>query len=244
MEQLPQIIHESWHQHLQPLFDDPKMILIRTKVLPQCQFYPERHLIFKVFEMPIDQIKVVILGQDPYPNGQAVGLAFAVNMATTKEPASLRIIRGEVDRSENRFYTKRGEDYSWKTLQHWVNQGVFLLNTALTVEVGIAGSHLGVWNWFTRSVVNIISNQTRPIWLMWGAKAKAFSSFINKPLIITTVDTIDLVSTVDNTYNPILVADHPAAETYPGSKSKFSGCNHFNLCNQILAQKNKTLINW
>lgn len=64
MEKIPDIIHESWHELLQPLFDDPKMEIIKTKLLPYCKFYPEAAHIFRVFEMPIDEVKVVVLGQD------------------------------------------------------------------------------------------------------------------------------------------------------------------------------------
>lgn len=63
--EIPAVVHPSWHKHLQPLFDDPKMETIRTKILPACRFYPKgQEQIFRVFAMPIDDIKVVILGQD------------------------------------------------------------------------------------------------------------------------------------------------------------------------------------
>lgn len=64
MEQLPPSIHQSWHPYLQPLFDDPKMIMLKETVLPNCKFYPAKEHIFRVFKKPIDQIKVVALGQD------------------------------------------------------------------------------------------------------------------------------------------------------------------------------------
>ena len=82
MQKIPEIIHESWHPYLQPLFDDPKMQKIKDDVLPRTKFYPDPSAIFRAFSMPIDQIKVVILGQDPYYNGTANGLAFAVNKET------------------------------------------------------------------------------------------------------------------------------------------------------------------
>ena len=70
MEKIPDIIHESWHELLQPLFDDPKMAIIKNTLLPNCKFYPEAKNIFRVFEMPISDIKVVVLGQDPYFNDE------------------------------------------------------------------------------------------------------------------------------------------------------------------------------
>lgn len=249
MEQLPPTIHESWHSHIQPLFDDPKMVMIKNQVLPNCRFYPERHLIFRVFEMPINEIKVVILGQDVYPNGQGVGLAFAVNMASQPLPPSLRIIKNEVDiNTELRWFTKRGEDYSWRTLEHWKKQGVFLLNSALTVEVQNAGSHLGIWQWFTREVVKVISINQPCIWMLWGSKAKGFKDYIDKNSIVPNIiDAITLEKGVQETfkgYNFVLSTDHPAAETYPDSKYKFTGCNHFNLSNEILKAKGLEQIKW
>ncbi len=98
------------------------MLLIKNEVLRNCQYYPERSDIFKVFSIPLYKIKVVCLGQDPYPNGVATGLAFGINMASSiKIPASLRIIKAEVDRtvlSDQRFY-KKNSDYSFRTLEHW-----------------------------------------------------------------------------------------------------------------------------
>jgi uracil-DNA glycosylase len=241
MQQLPPIIHETWHKHLQPLFDDPKMIMIKDEVLSQSPYYPERKDIFRVFSMPLNEIKVVILGQDPYANGEAVGLSFAVNSAESM-PASLRIIKGEIENKDTLWYFKKYEDAMWKTLTHWVQQGVFLLNTALTVQQGITGSHLGYWYWFTREVIKIISAQTKPVWLLWGAKAKGFKDFIECRIVVTRPE--EQISGTTEGFNFILEADHPAAETYPNSKAKFTGCNHFNLCNKILVAKNQSQIKW
>jgi uracil-DNA glycosylase len=240
MERIPEIIHPSWHEHLQPLFNDRKMLMLRDNILPKCKFYPSGLEIFKVFSMPIDQIRVVILGQDPYFNGSANGLAFAVTLRTPI-PASLRIIKEEIINSKVERDTSVNIDSDkWKTLHHWTQQGVFLLNSALTVEVGSAGSHSGQWQWFTRDVISIISKHQRPVWMLWGSKAKSFNSYIfnyHKYDEKTGLIRSPLV-------NYGLEADHPAAETYPGSKYKFTGCNHFNLCNDLLKKQGKTIINW
>lgn len=226
-ENIPVIINESWHELLQPLFNDPKMIRIKDEVLPNCKFYPEASRIFQVFAMPIDKIKVVILGQDPYSKGEAIGYSFAVN-PPTKIPPSLEIIRKEIINSKvERDSNTPIDSDRWRTLAGWRQQGVFLLNTALTVERLNPGSHSMIWEWFTNKVIKIISTQASPIWLLWGAKAKGYKS------IIPTEKTVY-----------ILEADHPAAETYPGSKYKFSGCNHFNLCNKLLKSKHQNIINW
>lgn len=240
MEKIPEYIHPSWHQYLQPLFDDKKMIMIKNQVLPRCKFYPESDKIFRVFTMPIDKVKVVILGQDPYYNGSANGYAFAVNQSTAI-PKSLDIIKKEIINSKVERDTYINiESAKWKTLHHWAEQGIFLLNTALTVEVGIAGSHTGQWQWFTREVVKIISREQQPVWMLWGAKAKSFKDYIFNYHQFKTEE--GLIRSPNTNYG--LEADHPAAETYGNSKYKFSGCNHFNICNEILRRQNKTIINW
>lgn len=239
MEKIPDIIHESWHKYLQPLFDDDKMKMIRDEILAHCYFYPAPSNIFRVFSMPMEDIKVVILGQDPYPNGEANGLAFAVN-EETPIPKSLHIIFKEVIKAETPTEFVEELKTKDKTLQNWANQGVFLLNTALTVEEKNASSHLGIWKWFTREIVKIISTHTNCIWLLWGSKAQEFKEYINGYSSYTQTGYLG----DDNNY--ILEAPHPAAELYPGGKKKttFSGCNHFILCNEILELQNKQKINF
>lgn len=243
MEKIPEYIHNSWHEYLQPLFDDKKMMMIKTQLLPRCKFYPESDKIFRVFSMPFDSVKVVILGQDPYYNGSANGYAFAVNQSTPI-PKSLQIIKAEIIRSEAKrdMYTDI-ETPKWKTLQHWAEQGVFLLNTALTVEVGLAGSHTGQWQWFTREVIKVISQHNKVLWLLWGAKAKSFKDYIISKSIVQINGEDISVRDIDG--NIILEADHPAAETYnPASKAKFTGCNHFYIANKVLESQDKKIINW
>ena len=228
MEQLPSIIHESWHPFLQPIFDtDFALQIIKNQILPTNNFYPEKHNIFRVFSMPMQDIKVVILGQDPYPNvNQAIGYAFAVYKECTM-PASLRIIAKEV---ADEGFGIEVDLRDWKTLQHWTNQGVFLLNTALTVEKKKAGSHIDLWKSFTRQVIEVISKEVNPIWLLWGAKAHSFIPYIQKGT--------DLV-------NHIVTAPHPAAETYSGGKAGFYGSDCFSYVNLILQEeKNKNVIKW
>lgn len=243
MQKIPDVIHESWHKHLQPLFDDEKMLLIKDKILPSCNFYPNSNDIFKVFSMPLQDIKVVILGQDPYPNGEAIGLAFAVN-SKTAIPKSLNIIFKEVikpETSEDFINSVNAKD---RTLSNWVNQGVFLLNTALTVEEKNPNSHTGYWQWFTREVIKIISRECliKPVWMLWGAKAQSFREYIGKNQI--DINDVSSVSEDCVEVNFTLQAPHPAAELYSGGKTKFSGCNHFEKCNEILEIRKQEKINW
>ena len=228
MEQIPQIIHPSWHSHLQPLFDDNRMKVLKYEILPKVPFYPEASNIFRVFSMPLDKIRVVIIGQDPYPNGEAVGLAFAIDRFKDV-PYSLKKIKEEV-------YTSRAEQHDtiyyskWNTLDHWHEQGVFLLNAALTTEQKKTGAHLKYWEFFTQAVVRIISTKVNPcpIWLFWGAKARAYSSFVNlyRRYIPNTNQEVRVKC------NFGLEAPHPAAEAY--GNGGFMGCNHFIHVNTIL----------
>lgn len=232
---IPKTIHESWHENLQPLFDDIKMSMI-LDTISKCYYYPKKEDVFKVFKMPMHEIKVVILGQDPYPNGEATGLAFGVR-TDKNTPMSLRIIRNEIERSiydckpKEMFSQKDYPDnIYWKTLEHMWKQGVFLLNSALTVEEKKPSSHSNIWGWFTKEVVNIISKQQPSVWMLWGAKAQSYKAYIDRR----------------QGKNTILEAPHPAAEAYdPKREPKFTGCNHFNLCNVILNdQGKKTIIRW
>lgn len=229
-EKIPDIIHESWHEYLQPLFNDDRMKLINHNILPHCKFYPEANNIFRVFSMPLEDIKVVILGQDPYPQpNQAIGLAFAVDKTITK-PFSLRIIEKEIAREKFDGNESDMESYRIdRTLQSWHEQGVFLLNTALTVQHGIASSHIKYWQWFTEEVIKIISAEVTPIWMLWGGHAKKYRPTIRGAEILL--------------FNDILEAPHPAAEAY-GNLDKFSGCNHFSECNKILEFKKQKQIIW
>lgn len=243
-QKIPDIIHPSWHPYLQPLFNDKKMILINNNVLPRCKYYPEASDIFKVFRMPLQEVKVVILGQDPYYNGSANGLAFAVNR-TTVIPKSLSVIKNEIINSkvERDTYINIDSD-RWKELAHWERQGILLLNSALTVGVGESGSHTGQWQWFTREVVKAISLSVRPVWLLWGSKAISYNAYIMYYKKSTEGHDHSIEADQGKGYNYGLEAPHPAAESYPDSKYKFTGCNHFNKCNKILKDQGKKIINW
>lgn len=217
-------IHKSWKPIIEFLRNDKELEFLYKEVLPNIEYYPNVEDIFNVFQMPVDEIKVVILGQDPYPNkGQAIGYAFAVANGIRK-PVSLKNIEKEV-----------GVEID-ETFLNWREQGVFMLNTALTVEAKNAGSHLKYWSDFIQKVISFISENVKPIWILWGAKAQKFKTFIETPHVINDFTKGD--------FNYILEAPHPAAEAYAGGKAGFFGCNHFKLINEILKLNNKNIINW
>lgn len=236
-------IHHSWIPIINAeLYKNPLQQL-NEDILPNISYQPQKENTFKVFETPLDKIKVVILGHDPYPTpGNAVGRAFAVS-ETTNIPASLRIIRQETMNSVGQYNVYCNDD--WKTLQHWQEQGVFLLNTALTVETGNAGSHLKYWEEFTKSIIKFISNQQPCIWVLWGVKAQKFIPFISNKFMVKGYDK-DTIQEIpgDSQLNYILTAPHPAAETYNGGNAGFYGCNHFLFVNEILNKTRQSPINW
>jgi len=181
--------------------------------------YPSRKDIFKAFELcPIEKTKVVILGQDPYINPeQAMGLSFSVPESTAIPP-SLRNIFKELGQSS-------GINKEHGDLTNWANQGVFLLNSVLTVRAGESHSHSKHgWEIFTDQVMHeLAANTSGIVFMLWGAHAQKKAKFLNP-----------------NT-NLILNSPHPSPlSAYRG----FFGSNHFNLCNEYLANQNKQIIQW
>lgn len=247
-------IHESWNPIKGLLYQEPLSTLNQT-ILPEIYYHPEAKNIFNVFQMPVNDIKVVILGQDPYPTpGDAIGRAFAINK-NKKIPVSLRNIHAEIsmnfiDEDGNKESDELHESFylnnkDWVTLEHWQEQGVFLLNTALTVESGKAGSHLKYWEDFTKRVISHISNTQPCIWLLWGKKAEMFKPYINNIFNVQGYDSETIESIpINSDWNYVLTAPHPAAEAYSGGKAGFFGSNHFKYTNSILKQMNNKEIKW
>lgn len=174
-----------------------------------------------------ENIKIVILGQDPYHGaGQANGLAFSVHKGCSVPP-SLRNIYRELERSFPDFCAP-----SHGCLDKWAERGVLLLNTTLTVESGKAGSHLNVgWTWFTNHIISQLSENLKACcFMLWGAKA------------------IDKVNFINATKHLILKSQHPSPlaqqSSRPSQHSKFIGNNHFVEANRFLASKGLEPICW
>jgi uracil-DNA glycosylase len=182
------------------------------------KIFPIKEDIFNAFKTPLNNIKVVIIGQDPYINeGEAHGLSFSVKPGI-KIPPSLKNIFKEIKSDLNIDIPNNGY------LQHWSDQGVFLLNSVLTVRNGASGSHRGIgWETFTDSAISLLNNSERPIaFLLWGAYAKS------KKAILT------------NSKHLILEAAHPS----PFSCSNFFGCKHFSKTNAFLEKNDISPIDW
>jgi len=237
--------HESWHPIVNLLYQKDLKYL-SEEILPNISYQPDKKNIFRIFSMPVKDIKVVILGQDPYPTpGNAIGRAFAVE-EWVKEPVSLRNIKKEVwgdsDVNISEFF---GFD-QYNTLEHWENQGIFLLNTALTVETGKAGSHIKYWKVFTKRVISHISSLNPCVWILWGKKAQDYRLHISGDSHYVHGYNKQTISNIPSNedWNYILQAPHPAAEAYAGGKAGFFGCKHFFFTNVILEKTKSTTIVW
>jgi len=182
--------------------------------------YPARDEIFNAFkETPFEEVKVVILGQDPYHGpGQAHGLSFSVNPGV-KTPPSLKNIYKELNADLNIPIPAHGY------LKKWANQGVLLLNTSLSVEQNAPQSHAKIgWTRFTDKVIQQLNDHPKPlVFLLWGSHAKNKSALIK------------------NKKHLILTAPHPSPlSAYQG----FLGCRHFSKANDFLKKHNREPIDW
>lgn len=217
-------IEDSWKKALTPLFERPYFTQIaahlKTEKALQRIIYPKGSLIFNAFnKTPFDQVKVVLLGQDPYHQpGQAMGLSFSVP-DDCKIPPSLMNIYKELQKDIGMPIPTTGN------LTPWAKQGVLLLNTALTVRADEPGSHSKIgWTQFTDDLIKLLSNEKNEIvFILWGNYAS------QKQILI------------DATKHKILKAAHPSPlSAYNG----FFGCKHFSMTNQYLTQVKKDPIDW
>jgi uracil-DNA glycosylase len=216
-------MEQSWKEALQSEFEKPYFAaLARTLHAEKAageRIYPPGRDIFKAFELtPVDQVKVVILGQDPYHGpGQAMGLCFSVP-DSVPAPPSLKNIFREIE-------TDCGVRMSGSpNLEPWARQGVLLLNAILTVRAGAPASHGAIgWQTFTDAVIRYISTHLEGVvFLLWGNFARSKRELI------------------DTTRHHVLEAAHPS----PLARGAFFGCRHFSKTNEILLAEHKTPIDW
>lgn len=208
-----------------PFFDSKKFKEISRFLVEEeksgKEIYPHRKDILNAFALtPIENVKVVVIGQDPYHTPEmAMGLAFSVPSNTKKIPPSLINIFKEI-KSEYGDSVSTDPD-----LTRWAKQGVLLLNTAFSVERGRAGSHSQIgWNALVMDTLDIINKHKKNVvFLLWGAHAKSFEMYIDKR------------------HHLVLTSAHPS----PMSASRgFFGCKHFSKTNDYLISKNLTPISW
>ncbi len=182
--------------------------------------YPPKDEIFNAFKFtPSSEVKVVILGQDPYhEEGQAHGLAFSTPEGRAI-PRSLKNIFKEIEDEYNYPIPDSG------CLEKWAKQGVFLLNTVLTVREGEANSHSDCgWQTFTDNVIKALNEQPQPIaFLLWGKQAEKKMELLENPNHL------------------VLVTSHPSPFS---ARRGFFGCNHFRLANEYLRKNDIEEIDW
>lgn len=217
-------LHQSWKAPLLPEFEADYMAQLRAFLVAEKaegkQIFPKGGEWFRAMDLtPLDKVRVVILGQDPYHGpGQAHGLCFSVKPGVRPPPSLVNIYRElqsdlGIERPRHGF------------LEHWANQGVLLLNSVLTVEMAKAASHQGKgWERFTDAVIRLVNAKDDPVvFLLWGAYAQKKAAF------------------VDTSKHLVLKAAHPSPLS---AHNGFLGCRHFSKCNAFLESKGLAPIDW
>lgn len=217
-------LEASWKARVGPVFEQPPMRaladFLRAEKRAGKTIYPPGPQIFAALDTtPFDTVKVVILGQDPYHGpGQAHGLCFSVLPGVPPPPSLLNIFK-EIERDLSIARPDHG------CLLPWARQGVLLLNSVLTVERGMAGSHQGKgWEGFTDACIDSLNREREGlVFLLWGSYAQAKGSLI------------------DRRRHRVLKAPHPS----PLSAHRgFIGCGHFSQANEYLRERRQTPIDW
>ncbi|MBQ3473920.1 uracil-DNA glycosylase [Candidatus Saccharibacteria bacterium] len=215
-------MHESWKPFLKSEFEKPYFKELSEFLHQEYEtktIYPKKELVFSAFTTDLNEVKVVILGQDPYHTpGAAMGLAFSVPNSEPVPPSLINIYK-EIDSDIGHHENPRG------SLRNWQKQGVLLLNTVLTVEAHKPKSHSGKgWEIFTTEVIKYL-NETRPhlVFILWGRDARNKKSLIN------------------SSKHLILESAHPSPlSAYAG----FFGSKPFSKCNEFLKENGLEPIQW
>lgn len=217
-------LHESWKAPLLPEFNSDYMAALKSFLVAEKaagkQIFPKGSEWFRALDLtPLDQVRVVILGQDPYHGpGQAHGLCFSVKPGVRPPPSLLNIYK-ELESDLGIPRPRHG------FLEHWAEQGVLLLNSVLTVEMAKAASHQGKgWERFTDTVIQLVNAKSEPVvFMLWGAYAQKKAAF------------------VDGSRHLILKAAHPSPLS---AHNGFLGCRHFSQCNAFLEARGHEPIDW
>ena len=216
-------IEESWKNKLTEEFNKPYFKVLSNFIKEEYntqEIFPPAKLIFNAFnKCPLSQVKVVIIGQDPYHNpGQANGLSFSVNDGV-KTPPSLKNIYKEIEADLGKTMPLSGN------LERWSEQGVLLLNATLTVRANNAGSHQGNgWEQFTDAIIDMLSEDCNNlVFILWGSFAQRKGN------------------NIDTNKHLVLTSPHPS----PLSAHRgFFGNKHFSKTNEYLIQHHKQPIDW
>ena len=220
-------IPETWRHALAPALAEPEARhlggWLREREEAGAEIYPPRGMRLAALELcPLDEVRVVILGQDPYHGpGQAHGLAFSVRDGV-KVPPSLANIYKELEADIGLPRPSHGN------LTRWAEQGVLLLNNALTVEAGNAGSHQKIgWQGVTDAIVGAVAARSVPtVFMLWGKHAQQKAA---------------RVSGLEDGPHLILTAPHPSPLS---ARTGFFGCKHFSKANAFLEKHGRGRVDW
>lgn len=217
-------LHESWKAPLLPEFNSEYMLalksFLRSEKAAGKTIYPKGSDWFRALNLtPLDKVRVVILGQDPYHGpGQAHGLCFSVQPGVRPPPSLLNIYKEleadlGIERPIHGF------------LESWAKQGVLLLNSVLTVELAKAASHSQKgWERFTDAIISLVNDKQDPVvFMLWGSYAQKKGAI------------------VDSSRHLVLKAAHPSPLS---AHNGFLGCRHFSKCNAFLSAKGIPPIDW
>jgi uracil-DNA glycosylase len=221
-------LHESWLKPLAAEFQSPYMQSLKTFLLDEKargkRIFPKGGEWFRALDLtPLDDVRVVILGQDPYHGaGQAHGLCFSVQPGVRPPPSLVNIFK-ELESDLGITPSRHG------FLDHWARQGVLLLNSVLTVEMSCAASHQGKgWERFTDAVIRQINGREDPVvFMLWGSYAQRKASF---------VDSVECGGR-----HLVLKAPHPSPLS---AHNGFFGCRHFSKANAFLESRGMAPIDW
>ncbi|MBY8826153.1 uracil-DNA glycosylase [Sphingomonas colocasiae] len=217
-------LHDSWKTPLLPEFDSPYMAALRQFLIDEKakgrRIFPKGSEYFRALDLtPLDKVRVVILGQDPYHGeGQAHGLCFSVRPGVRTPPSLVNIYK-ELESDLGLPRPNHG------FLEHWAEQGVLLLNAVLTVEMARAAAHQGKgWERFTDAVIKLVNERSDPVvFMLWGSYAQKKAAF------------------VDSSRHLVLKAPHPSPLS---AHNGFFGCRHFSKANAFLEARGMKPIDW
>ncbi len=218
------LMGEEWWRRLRMEMDKPYMKHIAAEIAKRrtwTEVYPSKDSVFRAYKLtPFNQVNVVILGQDPYHDGSADGLAFSSR--AHKMPPSIKKVKYTI---EEQVYDGLYLNRELGELYEWAEQGVFLLNTILTVDKGQPLSHelLG-WQTFTKATIQQLLKRDNIVYMLWGGKAKQYGHIL------------------DRQKNLVIECEHPAFACREERDWENEDC--FNRCNLYLAKHNKKQIIW